>query len=84
MTEKQLTSRDFAADPLKVKQLVKKNVVVVTNRGEPELAILTYREYRALKASHPLTALEALGDEAGADIDFDAPVSRELFTPLVL
>lgn len=81
MTETQLTSRDFAADPLKVKQLVKKNVVVVTNRGEPELAILTYAEYRALRASHPLTALDALGDEAGADIVFEAPMCRDIFEP---
>jgi PHD/YefM family antitoxin component YafN of YafNO toxin-antitoxin module len=84
MTETQLTSRDFAADPLKVKQLVKENVVVVTNRGEPELAILTYTEYRALKASHPLTALEALGDDAGADVAFEAPVCSELLRPLIL
>jgi PHD/YefM family antitoxin component YafN of YafNO toxin-antitoxin module len=84
MTEMQLTSRDFAADPLKVKQLVKEKVVVVTNRGQPELAILTYAEYRTLKASYPLTSLDALGDEAGADIAFEAPVCKETFKPITL
>lgn len=72
MTE--ISSREFAAEPLKVKQLARSGPVIVTNRGQPELVIVRYERWRALVPQDvPEDLAEALGDEAGADIEFQPP-----------
>ena len=73
MSQIEISSREFAAEPLPVKQLVGTDVVVVTNRGRPELVILPYERYRALAAALPATALEALGSEDAGDIELEIP-----------
>ena len=72
MTE--ISSREFAAEPLKVKQLARSGPVIVTNRGQPELVILRYDRWRALVPQDVSEDLvEALEDEVGADAEFLPP-----------
>lgn len=77
----EISSREFASDPLKVKRMVDDGAVIVTNRGVPELAILPYERYRSLVEANPPTALEALSDPAAAAIEFDAPRLDDLPVP---
>jgi PHD/YefM family antitoxin component YafN of YafNO toxin-antitoxin module len=70
----EITSREFAAEPLKVKQLARTGPVVVTNRGQPELVIVRYERWRALVPQEvPEDLLEALGNEGADEIDLAAP-----------
>ena len=70
----EISTREFAAEPLKVKRLAQDGPVVVTNRGRPELVILRYERWRALVPQEvPEDLAEALGDEAAAEVDFDPP-----------
>jgi PHD/YefM family antitoxin component YafN of YafNO toxin-antitoxin module len=70
----EISSREFAAEPLKVKQLARRGPVIVTNRGQPELVILRYERWRALVPQDVSEDLiEALGDEAAAEIEFEIP-----------
>ena len=70
----EISTREFAAEPLKVKRLAQDGPVVVTNRGRPELVILRYEWWRALVPQGvPEDLAEALGDEAAAEVDFDPP-----------
>ena len=70
----EISTREFAAEPLKVKRLVQDGPVVVTNRGRPELVILRYERWRALVPQEvPEDLAEALRDEAAAEVDFDPP-----------
>ena len=66
----EISSREFAAEPLKVKQLAQDGPVVVTNRGRPELVILRYDRWRALVPNDvPEDLAEALADEFAGDLD---------------
>ena len=70
----EISTREFAAEPLKVKRLAQDGPVVVTNRGRPELVILRYERWRALVPQEvPEDLAEALGDEAATEVDFDPP-----------
>ena len=70
----EISTREFAAEPLKVKRLAQDGPVVVTNRGRPELVILRYERWRALVPQEvPEDLAEALGDEAAAEVEFDPP-----------
>jgi hypothetical protein len=84
MSEKDLSSREFASDPLRVKQLVKDHTVFVTNRGVRELAILPYEFFRKLQSLAQVTALEALANEAAAKIDFEPEKSQDISRAEVL
>jgi len=90
VTEHTLTSREFAVDPLKVKKLAKNDdVVVVTNRGEPELAVLPYAVYRTLieapanaAPTKPRSLYDSIaGDDevAAIDIEFERDKSLPRF-----
>lgn len=82
LKEDEISSREFAAEPLKVKQLIRKSrAVIVTNRGEPELVILPYDTYLRLRNSQPESVLEALEDEAAAKVDFEIPPMKEVSRP---
>jgi len=78
VSQKTISSREFASDPLAVKRWVGSSDVIVTNRGRPELALLTYERYQWLVAALPPTALEALGDSEAAEVEFDPPKLRDL------
>lgn len=70
----EISTREFAAEPLKVKRLAQDGPVVVTNRGRPELVILRYERWRSLVPQEVSEDLaEALGDEAAAEVEFDPP-----------
>jgi PHD/YefM family antitoxin component YafN of YafNO toxin-antitoxin module len=69
-----ISSREFAAEPLKVKQLVRGGPVIVTNRGQPELVIVRYERWRALVPQEvPEDLIDALGAEEVAEIELVAP-----------
>lgn len=71
---REISSREFATEPLKVKQLARRGPVIITNRGQPELVILHYERWRALVPQNvPEDLIEALGDEAAAEIEFEIP-----------
>ena len=70
----EISSREFAAEPLKVKQLAQDGPVVVTNRGRPELVILRYDRWRALVPNDvPEDLAEALADEFAGDLELVVP-----------
>lgn len=70
----EISSREFAAEPLKVKQLARQGPVIVTNRGRPELVVMRYDRWRALVPQDvPEDLLEALGDEAAGTVELEIP-----------
>jgi hypothetical protein len=70
----EITSREFAAESLKVKRLARTGPVVVTNRGRPALVVVPYERWRALVPQDvPEDLIEALGDEDGGEIDLEVP-----------
>lgn len=70
----EISSREFAAEPLKVKQLARQGPVIVTNRGRPELVVMRYDRWRALVPQDvPEDLLEALGDEAAGAVELEIP-----------
>jgi PHD/YefM family antitoxin component YafN of YafNO toxin-antitoxin module len=70
----EISTREFAAEPLKVKQLARGGPVIVTNRGQPELVIVRYERWRTLVPQNvPEDLVEALEDEAGAELEFAVP-----------
>ncbi|MBA3745672.1 type II toxin-antitoxin system prevent-host-death family antitoxin [Sporichthya sp.] len=78
--ETHLTSREFNQDTSGAKRAAERGPVIITDRGEPAHVLLTYAAYAALSPSGGLLAL--LGHPAGvAEVEFEAPRSRELPTP---
>jgi hypothetical protein len=47
--------------------------VVITNRGRPDVAMVSYERWKALEAASPRSALEALGQHPAGSIEFEAP-----------
>ena len=68
-----ITSREFNQNKSRLLKAIQKGPVVVTNRGEPSLVVLTYRDYCDLK--HRRTLGEAFRESSNdvADIDWDIP-----------
>jgi len=74
MSELRIGARDFAADPLRAKNRARDGeTVVITNRGRPDVAMVSYERWRALEAALPRSALEALGEHPARSIDFRPP-----------
>ncbi|HSA82299.1 MAG TPA: type II toxin-antitoxin system prevent-host-death family antitoxin [Geminicoccaceae bacterium] len=74
MPELRIRARDFAADPLGVKNKARDGeAVVITNRGRPDVAMVSYQRWRALEAVLPQSALEALGRHPASSIEFQPP-----------
>lgn len=74
MSELRIGARDFAADPLGVKNKARAGqTVVITNRGRPDVAMVSYERWKALEEALPRSALEALGQHPASLIEFEAP-----------
>lgn len=78
MTIKEISSRAFAADPLKVKQMVKKATIIVTNRGKPELAIIPFDLYNIISTMLSSSSLEILSNKKISDIEFEIPKLNDI------
>jgi len=48
LTETRVTSRDFNREPSRVKKAALQGPVVVTERGEPSMVVMSYAEYQRL------------------------------------
>jgi hypothetical protein len=74
MSELRVGARDFAADPLGAKNKARDGTtVVITNRGRPDVAMVSYERWKALEAALPGSALEALGQHPASAIEFQPP-----------
>ena len=74
MSELRIGARDFAADPLGLKNKARDGeTVVITNRGRPDVAMVSYERWKALEAASPRSALEALGQHPASSIEFQPP-----------
>lgn len=74
MPELRIGARDFAADPLGVKNRARDGeTIVITNRGRPDVAMVSYERWQALEAALPQSALEALGRHPASEIEFEPP-----------
>jgi prevent-host-death family protein len=74
LAELRIGARDFAADPLGVKNKARDGeTVVITNRGRPDVAMVSYERWKALEAALPQSVLEALGQHPASSIEFQPP-----------
>jgi hypothetical protein len=74
MSELRIGARDFAADPLGAKNRARDGAtVVITNRGRPDVAMVSYERWKALAAAAPHSALEALGRHSASSVEFQPP-----------
>ena len=74
MSELHIGARDFAADPFGARNRARDGqTVVITNRGRPDVAIVSYERWKALEAASPRSALEALGQHPASSIEFQPP-----------
>jgi prevent-host-death family protein len=74
MSELRIGAREFAADPLGVKNKARAGeTVVITNRGRPDVAMVSYERWQALEAALPTSVLEALGRHPASVIEFRPP-----------
>ncbi len=64
------SSRDFNREPGRIKRAAIDGPVIITERGEPTLAVMNYSEYRRL-TGHPNDILTALALPGIGDIDLD-------------
>ena len=53
MTKKQFSSREFNREPGRIKRAAKDGPVIITERGEPTLAVISWADYCALKRPSP-------------------------------
>ncbi len=71
MSELRIGARDFAADPLGAKNKARAGeIVVITNRGRPDVAMVSYDRWKALETALPASALEALGQHPASAVEF--------------
>jgi prevent-host-death family protein len=73
-----VTSRELVHDFKSAKRAAASGPVLITARGRPEFALLSYAEYRRLSASEPKISLLELMDSmpSAAGVDFDIPKIR--------
>lgn len=64
------SSRDFTRDPAKIKRAAQEGVVIITDRGQPMLAVLSYADYRRI-SGQTQSILEALAMPGIGDIELD-------------
>ncbi len=71
----QFTSRELNQDVARVKRAAREGLVVVTDRGKPDIVMMSAKAYRQL-ASKPASFIERLGSRDAADIDFQVDRRR--------
>lgn len=73
-----ITSREFNQRTNEVQKAAKESPVLITNRGEPDLVVMSYQEYEKMVGKSK-TLLEVFSDydpkllEAIGEIDIDIP-----------
>ena len=72
MTITTLSSREFNQSSGKAKRATRTGPVFITNRGKPEMVLLSIEEYRKITGG-AMSLLEALCPKDGLDIDFEIP-----------
>jgi prevent-host-death family protein len=73
-----LTSRQFNQDRAGAKRAARKGPVIVTERGKPDLVLLSYDEYQRSQGKMP-TLSDLLDCPAIYDVEDDVPLrSREI------
>ena len=72
---KYVSSREFNREPSRVKRAAATQDVIVTERGKPTLAVISYDQYRRMKGEpHTLLELfESLPNTSDIDVEFDRP-----------
>ena len=71
-----ISSRDFNQDIGKAKRAASKGpVIIITDRGEPALVLLSIAEYQKLTGGNA-SIVELLADKKAAAIDFEVPRVR--------
>lgn len=53
IAKKQFSSREFNREPGRIKRAAQNGPVIITERGEPALAVISWAEYCALKRPSP-------------------------------
>ena len=77
-----VTAREFNRSPSSVKEMAKREPVVVTERGKPALVILSVAEYERLVGRTTTYDLFRMADDV--EIDFEPVVSSEPVRPAEL
>ena len=75
MSVTKISSRDFNQDVGKAKRAASKGPVIITDRGEPALVLLSIAEYHKLTGGNA-SIVELLADKKAAAIDFEVPRVR--------
>ena len=76
-----LSSRELNQDTARAKRAAERGPVYITDRGRPSHVLLTFEDYCKLAADHP-SIVELLAEPEGiADVDFEAPVQRDVAEP---
>lgn len=70
MTDTVFTSRDFNREPGRIKRAATIGPVIITERGQPALAVLPYADYERLRRP-PVGIVEAISMPGLSDIEFD-------------
>lgn len=65
-----VTSREFNQNISKAQRQAHQAPVIITNRGKPDLVLLSYEEYQRMTGKKQ-TLLEAIGNHDAAFIDFE-------------
>jgi prevent-host-death family protein len=73
MPKNMLTVTEVNQDFARAQRAVAKGPLIITNRGEPSLVLMTYKAYRAQKQMEP-SLLKRLHVPGAEDIEVDFPV----------
>lgn len=77
MTIITLSSREFNQDTSRAKKAASEGPVFITNRGKPAHVLLSIEEYQRITGKGR-SIVDALSMRGLADIEFEAPRSREV------
>lgn len=78
--ETRVTARDFNREPSRIKKAALLGPVIVTERGEPCVVVLSYQEYLKTRGDPPMSLLEwarTLPDTSDIDLDCEPPEPRQ-------
>ncbi|HEX8420900.1 MAG TPA: type II toxin-antitoxin system prevent-host-death family antitoxin [Sphingomonas sp.] len=70
MTDTVFTSRDFNREPGRIKRAAAIGSVIITERGQPALAVLPYADYQRLRRAL-FVVVDALSMPGLSDIELD-------------